>query len=125
MKAGMSVFFRKRKLKRNESVWFEATIIKIKVPDTTADVSEWASACVSWLPAGGCVMSDGDHIWLEKSEKAESYTWQESFFTPSQVDVTCETVQHEDRSFHVIEEVVPNSYQKIVPKRKKKRGKKK
>ena len=121
----MSVFFRKHKVKRNGSVLFETTIIKIKVSDTTKYVSEWASTCITWLPAVGCVISDWDHIWLEQTETAELYTWQESFFTLSSVDVTCETVQDEDGSFHVIEQVVSNSYRKIVPKRKKKGRKKK
>ena len=60
------------------------------------------------MSAGGCVISHGDHIWLEQTETAELYTWQESFFTSSSVDVTCETVQDEDGSFHAIEQVVPN-----------------
>ena len=41
-------------------------------------------------------MNEGDHIWLEKTAKSESYTWQERLFIPSSVDVTCDTVQEEN-----------------------------
>ena len=124
LKAGMKVFFRKRKVKENESVWFEATIIKIKIPEASSDPSDWANTCVTWLPAGGCIMNEGNHIWLEKNETSESYTWQESLFIPSSVDVTCDTVQDEDGEWHVLEQIVLNSYRQILPDKRKSRKKK-
>ena len=118
------MFFGKRKVKKNESVGFEATIMKIKIPDASSDVTDWADTCVTWMPAGGCIMNEGDNIWLEKTVKAESYTWQESVFITSSVHVTCDTVEEEYGDLHVLELVVPNSYRQVL-RRKRKSSKKK